>query len=279
MPLTLALLKVPFILARAGITYTSLTPPALSQGDERQKPQGLERLFSMMIKWPPLTVKVRPIRSHRTSIPSSNVRCTQFAFVFDALAESACIIATSFPSSLSSRVLMTLTGSPILPASLFAPSTSWTIGMILALTGGAFRLWAFQALGRHFTFELSVLKDHELVTTGPYAIVRHPSYTGLVALMWGTTLTIGSRGTWTREVLFVDVFRAASAAGTSTSDWAGMAAWARWFAGMNFALQFVVAAAMVARTKTEDAMLKRTFGKRWDEWAGKTPWRLLPGVY
>jgi hypothetical protein len=40
---------------------------------------------------------------------------------------------------------------------------------------------------------------------GPYAIVRHPSYAGLLVLLLGTTMVVGGRGTWTREVIFTDV--------------------------------------------------------------------------
>jgi protein-S-isoprenylcysteine O-methyltransferase Ste14 len=198
-------------------------------------------------------------------------------FVADALAETACILCSTFPTSASSRALAILTGSPFVSASTFAPSTAWTIGVVLALSGGVFRLWAFRALGRHFTFELALLKDHELVTAGPYAIVRHPSYTGLLALMWGTTIVIGSRGTWTREVLFADIIDAAM--GRGGGEWTTWATFLRSFAGVSFAGQLFTAAGMMARTKTEDTMLKREFGKQWDEWAKRTPWRLLPGLY
>jgi protein-S-isoprenylcysteine O-methyltransferase Ste14 len=149
--------------------------------------------------------------------------------------------------------------------------------MVLALSGGAFRLWAFQTLGRHFTFELALLKNHELITKGPYAIVRHPSYTGLLALMWGTTVVIGSRGTWTREVVFADLIDAAL--GRGAGAWSTWSTWLRIFAGASIAGQLLTAAGMMARTKTEDRMLKREFGKRWDEWAKRTPWKLLPGLY
>ena len=43
-------------------------------------------------------------------------------------------------------------------------------------------------MGSHFTFELTLQKDHKLVTSGPYRIVRHPSYIGIYAFYLGSDL-------------------------------------------------------------------------------------------
>jgi protein-S-isoprenylcysteine O-methyltransferase Ste14 len=48
---------------------------------------------------------------------------------------------------------------------------------------------------------------------------------------------------------------------------------------MNVCGQAVLAAALVSRTKIEDEMMMNEFGEQWQEWAKKTRWRLLPGVY
>jgi hypothetical protein len=58
MPLNIALAKTPLILARAGVLFQSLTPPALASEEERHAPTGLEQLFSRMISWPPFLAKV-----------------------------------------------------------------------------------------------------------------------------------------------------------------------------------------------------------------------------
>jgi protein-S-isoprenylcysteine O-methyltransferase Ste14 len=197
----------------------------------------------------------------------------QLMFVFEALAETSSILAASFPSTLSSLVLEKLTGSSSTPVWTFTPSLIWTAGTLLAIGGGAFRLWSYRALGKHFTFQLAVLKDHSLITTGPYAIVRHPGYTGLIAMCIGNSLAIGADGSWSREVLFPDLF---------LEPWgfnARMLTWKRLFVIGNLAGQTVLAAALVARTKKEDKMLKDEFGGQWDKWAEKTPWALIPGVY
>ncbi|KAG2126910.1 hypothetical protein DEU56DRAFT_959007, partial [Suillus clintonianus] len=54
------------------------------------------------------------------------------------------------------------------------------------------RLWCFRTLGRFFTFELGVRKGHKLVTTGPYAVVRHQSYAGAALLSIGLFILHGS---------------------------------------------------------------------------------------
>jgi protein-S-isoprenylcysteine O-methyltransferase Ste14 len=41
-----------------------------------------------------------------------------------------------------------------------------------------------------------VREGHQLVQTGPYAIVRHPIYTGMFAAILGATLTLGTLASW-----------------------------------------------------------------------------------
>jgi protein-S-isoprenylcysteine O-methyltransferase Ste14 len=43
-------------------------------------------------------------------------------------------------------------------------------------------------LGRQFRVHAGLYEDHELVTTGPYAIVRHPIYSSLLAILVSTLL-------------------------------------------------------------------------------------------
>ena len=60
-------------------------------------------------------------------------------------------------------------------------------GAVLAIAGGAFAVWASRTLGRSFTpFPKPV--EAGLVTSGPFAIVRHPVYTGGLVLFAGYSL-------------------------------------------------------------------------------------------
>jgi len=70
------------------------------------------------------------------------------------------------------------------------------IGLALDLAGVAFAIWARLTLGRNWSGLITVKAYHELIRTGPYAVVRHPIYTGLLAAMLGTALTIGRLGAY-----------------------------------------------------------------------------------
>ena len=56
--------------------------------------------------------------------------------------------------------------------------------------GGCLRWWAIITLGRFFTVDVIIEKDHELVERGPFRVVRHPSYTGVLLAFVGFALTL-----------------------------------------------------------------------------------------
>ncbi len=67
------------------------------------------------------------------------------------------------------------------------------VGAALALVGIAFAIWARVVLGTNWSgLVMRVKEGQELVQTGPYAIVRHPIYAGLLAALLGTALTVGT---------------------------------------------------------------------------------------
>lgn len=114
-------------------------------------------------------------------------------------------------------------------------------GLALFAAGVALRAWAFVYLGRLFSVFLTIQKDHRLVTDNIYAKVRHPSYTGLLVRSLGWAL----------------VFRSL----------VGLAAW------------LALLAFLARRMRHEERVLAGEFGAEWEEYARRTPWRLLPGVY
>jgi protein-S-isoprenylcysteine O-methyltransferase Ste14 len=67
---------------------------------------------------------------------------------------------------------------------------AWT-GVILCTAGLAFCIWARFTLGRNWSGMVTFKGGHELITRGPYAIVRHPIYTGLLAMFIGTVIVLG----------------------------------------------------------------------------------------
>ena len=72
---------------------------------------------------------------------------------------------------------------------------SWWIelpGFVLLLVSTVFTIWARLRLGRMWSASPNMLQaDHELRTDGPYAITRHPIYTGLLGMLLGTVLLNG----------------------------------------------------------------------------------------
>lgn len=51
--------------------------------------------------------------------------------------------------------------------------------------GGLLVMWSGRTLGRFMVVEIAISRDHELVTEGPYARIRHPTYTGAILMSFG----------------------------------------------------------------------------------------------
>ena len=115
------------------------------------------------------------------------------------------------------------------------------------------------SLGAHFTIQLTVLEDHKLITSGPYAYVRHPSYTALILNVLGVFLCEASAGSWWIEER---VFH--TALGKCIALFA--ACTAVYFVGV------------VSRAPAEDRMMHKTFGKRWEDWRAEVTWMYIPGI-
>ena len=62
------------------------------------------------------------------------------------------------------------------------------LGIVVCLLGFAFAAWGARTLGANLTPEPEPLPDASLVESGPYRIVRHPIYTGIVLASTGWTL-------------------------------------------------------------------------------------------
>lgn len=83
----------------------------------------------------------------------------------------------------------------------FSPSMQITmliVGALLYFPGMLFLLWARRTLGKNYFvstgFGAQLFKGHQLITSGPYAIVRHPMYAGLILAAVGSLLIYA---TWT----------------------------------------------------------------------------------
>jgi protein-S-isoprenylcysteine O-methyltransferase Ste14 len=76
------------------------------------------------------------------------------------------------------------------PAWLEAPMT--IVGALLVLFGAALQVWGKLRLGRWFSATFGVKAGHELVIDGPYAITRHPIYSGILLMLFGSALAWNS---------------------------------------------------------------------------------------
>ncbi|KAH7913602.1 hypothetical protein BJ138DRAFT_581287 [Hygrophoropsis aurantiaca] len=156
----------------------------------------------------------------------------------------AVVVATKYPSAASSQIL-----SVLLPSGwLQTPTVSRYLltGVLASLIGAASRVWCYRTLGRHFTYQLSILKGHRLMTGGPYAIVRHPSYTAGLLVFGGLTLVHLAPGSFTRSCGWLETIL-------------GKTLFSAWISNILLSIWMIC-----IRTKKEDSMLKGQFGVEWE---------------
>ena len=58
----------------------------------------------------------------------------------------------------------------------------------LTIAGWLLRMWCKHIMGKMFTYQITVYKDHEIMDKGPYSLVRHPGYTGILSNWMGICL-------------------------------------------------------------------------------------------
>jgi protein-S-isoprenylcysteine O-methyltransferase Ste14 len=121
------------------------------------------------------------------------------------------------------------------------PWWSW-LGLLIFAAGAIIKLRAMQQAGEAFLPHVKVDSKLKLVTDGPYALVRHPSYLGLGVSYLGMAILFNSK----------------------------IAA---------IALAVLVWPAIVFRIKKEEEMLANRFGEAWKKYANQTPARLIPQVW
>ena len=132
-------------------------------------------------------------------------------------------------------------------------------GTFVTALASMLRLASFKSLGHHFTYQLAILPSHKLVTTGPYAYVRHPSYVALPLIVSGCASSFTSRGMVLREWI-----------GESRTDGVVLSV----LIGMLY-----VGWQFVKRAEVEDQVLKEEFGKEWEGWTRAVKYRFIPGLY
>ena len=112
-------------------------------------------------------------------------------------------------------------------------------GTLLVAGGLGFTFWARWHLGRNWSGWVTVKDDHALIRTGPYRVVRHPIYSGVLLALAGTALAVG--------------------------EWRGVLA-------VAFALL-----AFVVKLRIEEARMRETFAE-YDNYRRQTA-ALIPGLW
>ncbi len=128
----------------------------------------------------------------------------------------------------------------------YPQSVAWTpltvAALSVAVSGLALRTWAVFTLGRFFTMEIAVTDAQAVISSGPFAVVRHPSYLGAFFLYLGTALFLHA---WVSAALAV----------------------------------VALPMAFVRRIRTEEEMLIGTLGQTYTAYREKVTARLLPGIW
>jgi protein-S-isoprenylcysteine O-methyltransferase Ste14 len=127
------------------------------------------------------------------------------------------------------------------PAWQFGSAGLTTAGLLIMWAGLVVRIWAIMVLGKSFRTTVEVDTGQQVVESGPYRWVRHPSYTGILLLMAGLSLVYG--------------------------NWAALAI-----------LLVLPAAVLVNRIFVEEAVLSEVIGRSYADYAARTK-RLVPGLW
>jgi len=105
-----------------------------------------------------------------------------------------------YASPLLVTALIALAVSAVVPRADWRPvevQEPWVrfLGLAILLAATGLTLWARLALGAMWSAAPTVKQEHKLRTSGPYAITRHPIYTGFLGMMVGSGLLAGA-GRW-----------------------------------------------------------------------------------
>jgi protein-S-isoprenylcysteine O-methyltransferase Ste14 len=83
-------------------------------------------------------------------------------------------------------------------------------GLALTVVGVAFTIWARFYLGSNWSGKPTIKEGHTLIRSGPYAVVRHPIYGGILVGLLGTAIAQGKLGSLIGTVLVLIAFKVKS---------------------------------------------------------------------
>lgn len=120
------------------------------------------------------------------------------------------------------------------PPSFMGELVLAVVAVALALASCSFCLLAVRTLGKQWTYRARVIEGHELITTGPYAVVRNPIYLGMFGMLLATGLV-----------------------------------YSRWWNFLAAIVFFLIGNRI--RIRAEEAILRETFGSQFNDYARRVP--------
>jgi len=119
------------------------------------------------------------------------------------------------------------------------PKNSWIIaaGFVIQISSAILAIFARKHLGRNWSAEIASKVDHQLIKTGPYRLIRHPIYTGMLGMFAGTAFLSGE-----------------------LHALVGVA---------------IISVAYLRKIRLEEKNLRNVFGTKYDEYR-KNSWALIP---
>jgi protein-S-isoprenylcysteine O-methyltransferase len=115
------------------------------------------------------------------------------------------------------------------------------MGVAIMISGIVFRQYTIAFLGKFFTATIQIQKDHELIQTGPYRYIRHPSYLGILILSMGLGIALAN---WISLILCI----------------------------------LLPTIGLMQRIRFEEKELEQHFGKQYQDYI-KNTWRVIPLIY
>jgi protein-S-isoprenylcysteine O-methyltransferase Ste14 len=119
-------------------------------------------------------------------------------------------VASQIVRALTLLIVIALLSIPRLPLPWLYrqlwPSGLWSfwIGATVTVAGLLFAIWARRHLASNWSSSVTIKQGHELITSGPYALVRHPIYTGILTGFLGTAIALAQvRGIISLVLLFI----------------------------------------------------------------------------